>query len=116
MALDVCPSCGLKQFNPSTRKCYVCRVEVRKDGTLFRVPDGYYADQNGNVCSQKKCEIRNGKLYVSYHYLLEDGKDTLRGEYPKIAEPPRCVHPERRSCNYGDSFERCDSMKHESGS
>ena len=49
MALDVCRSCGLKQFHPSTGKCYVCKVEVRKGGTLFRVPEGYYADRNGNI-------------------------------------------------------------------
>jgi hypothetical protein len=60
--------------------------------------------------------MRNGKLYVSYHYLLEDGKSTLRGEYPKIAEPPKWVHPERLSYNYGDGFDRCEFMKHENGS
>jgi len=115
MGLGMCPSCGKKQFNTSTRKCYACGAEQRKDRTLISVPPGYHADENGNICSSRKYETKAGKLHVSYHYILEAGKTTLRGEHPKLASPPKCVHPERLSCNYGEGFERCEFMKYMDG-
>jgi hypothetical protein len=115
MSLEKCPNCGRKQFNPSTRKCYGCGAEAGRDGTIVSVPRGYHLDENGNFRSAFKSEVRDGKLRISYHYILEEGKITLRGEYPKLAEPPKCLHPERLSCNYGDGFERCEFMKHLDG-
>ena len=109
---DVCPKCGRKQFNPSTRKCYACGAETRKDGSLIDVPKGYFKDENDNIRSPNHYEIKDEKLFVSYHYVLEEGKTTLRGEHPKLASPPKCVHPERLSCNYGDGFDRCEFMKY----
>jgi hypothetical protein len=88
---------------------------MAKTPTNPDVPSGYFRDGLGNICSHKHVEIKNGKVFISYHYLLEEGKTTLRGEYPKLAEPPKCVHPERLSCNYGDGFERCSLMKHVAG-
>jgi len=114
-ALDVCRNCGKKQFDLSARKCRACRIEQRKDGTLVTVPDGYLLDECGNVRSKQEIEIRDGKLIISYQYLLESGKITLRGEYPKLENPPKCLHPERLSCNYGDGFDRCELMKYSSG-
>lgn len=113
--MEICPSCGKKQFNASTRKCHACGAEARRDGTLIRVPQGYHLDENGNIRSALESEVRDGKLCISYHDILEKGMVTLRGEYPKLAEPPKCVHPERLSCNYGDGFDRCEFMKYVNG-
>jgi len=82
---------------------------------MVNVPKSYHLDGNGNLRSALRSEVKDGKLHISYHYILEKGKITLRGEHPKLAEPPKCVHPERLSCNYGDGFERCESMKHADG-
>lgn len=112
MAMAACPSCAKKQFNPSTRRCYACKVEQRPDGTLVTPPSGYVVDSHGNLRTPVLGEIRDGKLFVSFHYLLEPGKSTPRGEFPKLAHPPRCVHPERLSCNFGEGFARCRFMTH----
>ena len=112
MALMACPNCGKKQFNVSSRKCYKCGIEQKEDGTLVEVPKGYILDENGNVRSVNEYEIRDGKLQVKYHYILEPDKITLRGEHPKLATPPKCLHPERLSCNYGDGFNRCEFMQY----
>jgi hypothetical protein len=110
MALELCRNCGKKQFNTSSRKCNVCKAALRKDGTLVNVPDGYFLDEYGNLRTVNQHGTENGKLYVRYHYILEPGKATLRGEFPKLATPPKCAHPERLSCNYGDGFSRCEYM------
>jgi hypothetical protein len=115
MALEICPSCGKKQFNASSRKCYACRIEKRKDGTLVKVPEGYILDSNGNIRTPNNYEKKDGKLYVDYHYILEEGKTTLRGEYPKLAEPPKCVYPDRLSCNGEEGCNRCEFMKRTEG-
>jgi len=81
-----------------------------------QVPEGYFRDANGNVRTPIHSQVKDGKLYISYHYVLEPGATTLRGEYPKLAAAPQCVRPERLSCNYGDGFERCEFMKYVSGS
>ncbi len=31
--------------------------------------------------------------------------------YPKFAQPPKCKHPERSDCNYGEGYKRCEFMK-----
>jgi hypothetical protein len=112
MANEVCPQCGRKQFNSSSKKCYACKAEKRKDGIFVNVPNGYVLDECGNIRSITKYEARDGKIFVSYHYILETEKTTLRGEYMKLASPPKCTHPERLSCNYGEGFERCEYMRH----
>lgn len=115
MANAVCPSCGKKQFNPSTKRCYACNVQQRPDGSLLTVPAGYVLDPNGNLRTPIVGKAAEGKFFVSFHYLLEPGKTTPRGEYPKLAEPPKCVHPERASCNHGEGFLRCEFMDHVGG-
>jgi len=115
VAMIVCPSCGKKQFNDSSRKCYACKVQLMKDGSSVVVPDNYSLDEYGNVRSRTEHEVNDSKLYVSYHYILEAGKTTLRGEHPKLAGPPKCVHPDRLSCNFGDGFARCDLMLYADG-
>jgi len=35
--------------------------------------------------------------------------------YPKLAEPPKCVHPERTNCNYDLVNERCEFMEYFNG-
>lgn len=115
MPLERCPHCDKKQFNPASRRCYGCGAEARRDGTMVSIPQGYQLDGNGNVRSVLKSEVKDGKLHLSYHYILEAGKITLRGEYPKLADLPQCLHPERLSCNYGDGFERCEFMKYADG-
>ena len=115
MTLGTCSSCGKKQFNASSRKCYACRTEQRKDGTLVHVPEGYILDENGNLRSTNRYEVKDGRLHVEYHYLLEPGKTTLRGEHPKLAAYPKCTHPERLSCNYGEGFRRCEHMDYTGG-
>ncbi len=113
MALEPCRNCGKKQFNTSSRKCHACHAALRKDGTLVNVPDGYFLDEYGNLRSTNEYEISDGKLQVKYRYILEPDKVTLRGEFPKLATPPKCAHPERLSCNYGEGFARCEYMKYE---
>lgn len=112
MAMAACPSCAKKQFNPSTRKCYACGVEQRRDGSLVTPPPGYLLDGNGNLRTPTVVEVKDGRVHVSFHYLLEPGKTTLRGEFPKLAQPPCCIYPERLSCNYGEGFQRCAHMAH----
>jgi hypothetical protein len=75
------------------------------------VPVGYFRDACGNVRTTTKTEIVDGKIFVSYHFLLEPGATTLRGEHPKLAQPPHCIYPERLSCNHGEGFNRCEFMK-----
>lgn len=36
--------------------------------------------------------------------------------YAKLEDPPKCVRPERCSCNYGEKFPRCEFMKFKTGS
>jgi hypothetical protein len=79
------------------------------------MPPGYFPDSCGNLRTPNKSEMKDGKLYISYHYILETGATTLRGEHPKLAKPPNCVHPERLSCNSGDGFTRCEFMKYVNG-
>jgi len=31
--------------------------------------------------------------------------------YPKLAQPPKCVHPERTNCNHSRYQNRCEFMK-----
>jgi hypothetical protein len=75
------------------------------------VPDGYFWDDCGNVRSFTKAEMKDGKILVSYNFLMEEGATTLRGKHPKLAQPPQCVHPHRLSCNHGEGFTRCEFMK-----
>jgi hypothetical protein len=115
MANDICRSCGKKQFNSSSMRCYGCGIQQRKDGTLVKVPNGYLLDPSGNLRSVNSYELKDGILRVTYQYILEDGKTTLRGEFPKMASPPQCKYPARLSCNFGDGFERCELMTYEGG-
>ena len=34
-----------------------------------------------------------------------------RLSHPKLAQPPKCVHPERTHCDYYDEFQRCEHME-----
>lgn len=77
---------------------------------MANLPSGYFKDAHGNTCSYKS-EIRDGKLIVTREYILEPGKTTPRGEYPKLASEPKCVHPERMNCNSGEGYNRCEFMK-----
>jgi hypothetical protein len=78
--------------------------------------DRLFKDSLGNMRTPITTKIENGQLHVSYYYVLEPGKTTLRGEYPKLAEPPKCSHPERLSCNNGEGFKRCEFMENINGS
>jgi hypothetical protein len=76
------------------------------------IPNGYLEDICGNIMSYYDTEIKDGKIYVSYHYLLEPGKVTLRGEHMKLELEKNCIHQDRLSCNYGKGFSRCECMKY----
>lgn len=115
MANAVCPRCGKKQFNPSSRKCYACKVEQRADGTLVDVPPGYVLDSWGNLRTPIIGDVKDGKLFVSFHFMLEPGKTTPRGEHPKLASDSKCAHPTRLSCNHGEGFQRCEFMAYDGG-
>ena len=92
--------------DPEEKKPRLQRCDCGDDHTL---------DSEGNTRTRLKSELKDGKLYISYHYALEPGATTLRGEHPKLADPPQCVYPQRLSCNYGEGFERCEFMKYMSG-
>ena len=79
------------------------------------VPEGYFVDGHGNLRTPVVSEAKEGKLIVSFHYLLEPGKTTPRGEHPKLAGEGKCVRPERFSCNFGEGFQRCAFMKYDAG-
>jgi hypothetical protein len=79
------------------------------------IPDGYHTDPQGNVRSFDNTEIKDGKIYVSYNYILEPGKTTLRTEHSKLEREEDCLHKDRLSCNYGDGFSRCEHMKYVNG-
>jgi hypothetical protein len=111
----ICPACNRKQFNPFSAKCLGCGAQRRKDGTLVQIPNGYSLDEYGNFRSINKYRVEDGHIYVSFDYLLEEGKTTLRGEYAKLADHSQCVYPTRLSCNYGEGFERCEYMKYVNG-
>ena len=115
MTNEICPQCGKKQFNSSSGRCYACGAERRPDGSFVRAPAGYFADPYGNLRTAERTELKDRKLCVSFHYLLEPGKTTLRGEHSKLADEPKCVHPERLSCDYGTGFDRCEFMKNTGG-
>lgn len=36
--------------------------------------------------------------------------DMERLSHPKLAQPPKCAHPERLHCDYYDDLERCEFM------
>ena len=77
------------------------------------VPEGYYLDEFGNVRSSPSGEVKGGRLHISCHYILEEGKTTLRGRDAMLASPPQCVHSDRLSCDHGDGFHRCEYMQYE---
>lgn len=73
-----------------------------------------FEDEHGNVRTRTESEVKDGKLFISYYYVLEEGKTTLRGAYPKLASNS-CVFPARLCCDHGDGFSRCEFMKHQGG-
>lgn len=79
-----------------------------------KLPSGYYKDNLGNVRSMTISEVKDGKLYISYNYILEQGATTLRGEHPKLSSK-NCVFSDRLSCNYCDGIPRCEYMKYANG-
>ena len=32
--------------------------------------------------------------------------------YPKLNTLDKCAHPDRKECNYGDGYDRCEYMKY----
>lgn len=69
-----------------------------------------YTDKFGNKIIAES-EKKDKEIIVKRTYILEDGRSTPRGEYPKLKETG-CADPARMSCNYGDGFERCQYMKY----
>ncbi len=82
---------------------------------MIDVPEGYVMDEYGNLRTPVIGEVVGEKLTVTFHYLLEAGKTTPRGAHAKLAGEPNCVHPRRLSCNFGEGFQRCEFMTHDSG-
>lgn len=67
-------------------------------------------DSYGNEF-EVKIKKEGNKVIKTQTYTLEEGKTTLRGEYPKFKEDKDCAFPERLCCNHGVGFERCKHMK-----
>lgn len=109
--MEKCPHCEKKQFNTSSKKCYNCGAEYRKDNSIIIVPHGYIKDSNDNIRTPNEYRIEDGRLHVSYHYILEDGKTTLRGDHQKL-HSNQCDHPDRLDCNGGEGYSRCPHMKY----
>lgn len=110
MDMERCPACGYKRWNPLSQKCYGCKVEKTRDGRLVEVPAGWVMDPNGNIYRFEY--VKEGNLLIEKKtYRLEAGATTLRGDYPKLAEPPKCLYPSRLCCNHGPAFDRCEFME-----
>jgi hypothetical protein len=73
------------------------------------VPKGYFKDKNGNLRTPEESTIEYGKLYIKYHFILEEDKTTLKGDYPKL-KSDNCEHLDRLDCNYGEGYIRCSHM------
>ena len=110
--MERCPKCGRKSWNPNSSKCCECKVEKTKDGRFIVPPSGYFLDQNGNLRTPIATEFRDGRLSVTYAYLLEDGATTLRGDHRKLADAPKCTYPTRLDCNGGEGYARCEFMEY----
>ena len=82
---------------------------------MLRIPEGYIADSNGNIRTPIESKIEDGKIKISYHYLLEEDMITLRGTHPKLSPPTMCNCLNRLSCDYGEGFERCEFMNYVNG-
>lgn len=67
-------------------------------------------DDYGNEF-EVKVEKKGNEIIRTETYTLEEGKTTLRGEYPKFKGDKDCAFPERLCCNHGIGFERCKYMK-----
>lgn len=76
-------------------------------------PKGYFKDEHGNIRTPIRYELKDGKLLISYEYILEEGKTTLRGQYKNLADVPKCVHPDRLDCDSGEGHDRCEFMKYD---
>jgi len=57
-------------------------------------------------------EIGDEFVIVEKKYILEKGKTTTKGEYPKLNSDDKCNFPERATCNDGEFFIRCPFMKY----
>lgn len=93
MTNAICPSCGKKQFNPSTRRCYACKVEQRPDGSMLTAPPGYHVDPRGNLRSPVTGEVRDGKL--RFLPLSAGGRQDHSARRIPEARPTAVMRPSR---------------------
>ena len=69
-----------------------------------------FEDKNKNKYQELE-EKQNNIIIQTKVYFVEEGKTTLKGDYPKLNEKG-CKFPNRLSCNYGPGFERCKFMEY----
>ena len=111
--MEICKICGKKQYYVSTNRCNNCKRYFKSNGVERReMPRGYYEDELGNVVSYEQISHSDGKISISRDYILEEGKTTLKGKFPKLADVPKCKYPSRLDCNHGTGYKRCEFMKY----
>ena len=120
MENEICPKCNRKQlyfrsaFN--TWRCAKCKSFFDKEKNYVGIEDRYAEnsedirlDEYGNTYSFN-IEKTKAEIIVTKKYKLQEGKTTLKTEYPKIYTDDRCEHKDRLSCNFGFGFERCKNF------
>ena len=116
MPNEICPKCGRKSLryrkmvNDYICDRYQCKTRFDENKQEYRIKDAN-KDEYGNYF-KGELKKEQGKIIQITTYFLEEGKTTLRGQYPKLKNASNCVFPERLSCNYGTGFERCKFMKY----
>jgi hypothetical protein len=66
-------------------------------------------DEFGNEV-QHEWRKDGNKLIHTETFVLEEGKTTLRGKFPKFKDKG-CPFPDRLDCNSGAGYRRCEFMK-----
>lgn len=111
---EECPKCNRRSLRQRaldrTWKCYSCRAvfNPEKKFIAYDKENKLIADENGNFFFVETEKTKNTIIQKKV-YLLEEGKSTLRGKYPKFRTD--CPFPDRLDCNNGVGYERCEYMQ-----
>jgi hypothetical protein len=60
------------------------------------------------ACEERQIAVRTDK--TAKELVSMQRYDVERLSHPKLAQPPKCLRPERLHCDYYDEFSRCEFM------